>query len=277
MRLGVVMTDFTRILPGAAHRANGGYLVLDAAELLTRPFVWSALKRALRTGELRPGDPASELGLATPEVMEPRSVPLDLKVVLVGEPRVYYLLQALDPDFERLFKVKVDFSPWMHRTPEAEQAYARFVAARCVQHGLPPFDSAAVARLVEYGSRRTGDQARLTTRLEEIEDLVVEAASAAAADERPSTIGAEAVETALEARRTRERRPERELLELIGRGILAFDPTGAEVGQLHGIALLALGDEPIGRPIRVLASAFPGSEGVVNIEREADLAGPIQT
>lgn len=274
IRFGVLVSDFTRIVPGAMHLANGGYLVLDAAELLSRPFAWGGLKRALRTAELRPGDPGAELGLATPEALAPAPVPARLKVVLVGEPRLYYLLRALDPDFEQLFKVKVDFAPHMDRTPAAERAYGAFVATCCTGLGLPPFEAAAVARLVEEGSRQAGDQRKLTTRLGEIEDLVVEAARLAGSTD---TVQAGHVDAALGARATRERRPERDLLELIGRGTLAFEPTGDRVGQLHGIALLNLGAEPLGRPVRVLASAFVGAEGVVDIEREAEMAGPIHT
>lgn len=274
MRMGVLVTDFTRIAPGALHRANGGYLVLDAKEVLSRPFAWGALKRTLLTGELRPGDPGAELGLATPETLEPRPLPARLKVVLVGEAGVYYLLRALDPDFEQLFKVKVDFAPRMDRTPETERAYARWVAARCEDLGLPAFEVGAVARLVDEGSRRADHQGKLTTRLRDVEDLIVEAAWQAGGE---APVAAAHVDAALAARRVRERRPERDLLELIERGVLAFDPTGERVGQIHGISLLDLGDEPMGRPIRVLATAFLGAEGVVNIEREAKMAGPIHT
>jgi predicted ATP-dependent protease len=274
LRFGVLVTDFTRIVPGALHRANGGYLVLGAREVLSHPFVWSALKRTLRTGELRPGDPGAELGLAAPESLEPRPIPAQVKVVLVGEPELYYLLRALDPDFERLFKGKVDFAPRTSRTAEAERACAAFAASTCGRLGMPPLNAGAVARLVEEGSRLAGDQTKLSTRLSQIEDLLVESAGAA---EGAEVVTASHVDAALAAKAARERRPERELLELIERGMLAFEPRGEQVGQIHGIALLGTGAEPIGRPIRVLATAFLGAEGVVNIEREAKLAGPIHT
>lgn len=274
LRFGIVVTDFTRIVPGALHRANGGYLIIDAREVLSHPFAWSALKRTLRTEELRPGDPGAELGLGAAESLEPRAVPARLKVVLVGEPELYYLLRALDPDFERLFKVKVDFAPRMERDGETERGYAAFMASACGRLGVAPLDADAVARLVEEGSRLAGDQTKLTTRLSHIEDLLVESGMAAGG---APVVTAAHVDAALAARAARERRPERELLELIERGTLAFEPRGSQVGQIHGIALLGAGPEPIGRPIRVLATAFLGAEGVVNIEREAKLAGPIHT
>jgi predicted ATP-dependent protease len=273
-RFGVLTTDFTRIIPGAMHRANGGYLVLQVADVLSRPFSWNALERTLRSKELLPGDTGLEIGLPVPQTLEPQPIPTQMKVVLVGEPHLYYLLRALDPEFERLFKTKVDFAPRMDRTRDAERAYAAFVASVCQKLGLAPFHAAAVARLVEQGSRRAGDQAKLTTQLSHVEELVIEAGRAADGAEVVTEVH---VEAALAARRMRERRPERELLELIERGVLAFDPHGERVGQLHGIALLGMGDEPIGRPIRVLATAYLGAEGVVNIEREAKLAGPIHT
>jgi predicted ATP-dependent protease len=282
VRFGVMVTDFTRIVAGAVQRASGGYLLLDAAALLAQPFSWGALKRALRTGRLRPGDPAAELGFSAPDVLDPEPLVGRVKLVLVGEPHVYYLLQALDPDFAELVKVKVDFSPRMERTPANERAYSAFLARQCRELTLPPLDAGAVARVVEQGSRWAGDQRKLTTRFRDVRDLLVEASHGRAtnAAAQPSSgqgarMTADDVDAALRAREARERRPQRELLELIERGVLAFEPSGSEVGQLHGIALVGLGDEPFGRPIRVIASAFLGAEGVVNIEREAKLSGPI--
>ncbi|MBI4538502.1 MAG: AAA family ATPase [Gemmatimonadetes bacterium] len=276
MRFGVMVTDFTRIAPGAVHRANGGYLVLDAGEVLTRPLAWPALKRTLRTRELRPADPGAELGVLAMESLEPEPIPAALKVVLIGDPFLYYLLQALDTEFPELFKAKVDFAPHMDRTPEAEQGYARFIAAQCARESLLPFEAEAAARVIEEGSRVAGDQRRLTTRFREIVDLVREAAYVATAEER-ATVGAADVERALEARHRRNTRPHRELLELIDRGILRFEPRGEAAGQLYGIGLIAVNENMFGRPIRVMASAYLGTLGVINIEREARLSGPIHS
>lgn len=274
MRFGVMVTDFTRIAAGAMHRANGGYLVLDAAELLTRPLAWPALKRTLRTRELRPADPGAELGALAMESLEPEPIPADVKVVLIGEPILYYLLQAVDGEFQDLFKAKVDFAPHMERTADAERGYAAFIAAHCKGGSMPPFDAEAVARVIEEGSRLAADQRKLTTRFREIVDLVRESAHVAAANAR-EVVSAPEVESALKARERRNCRPHRELLELIDRGVLTFEPSGAQVGQLYGIGLIQVDEMAFGRPIRVMASAYLGTGGVVHIEREARLTGPI--
>jgi predicted ATP-dependent protease len=276
VRFGVMVTDFTKIAPGALHRANGGYLILHAEELLSRPLAWTTLKRTLRTRELRPEDPTGNLGMMVPETLDPEPIPLNVKVILIGEPSTYYGLQQADPEFEELFKVKVDFTPHMDRTPEAEKGYASFVAARCEREHLPPFDATAVAAVVEEGSRLASNQWKLSTRFRAIRDLVREAAHVA------SGAGAEIVsrahvEGALEDRHVRNNRPHRELLDLIKRGVLSFEPVGEEVGQIHGIGLIQVSDEAFGRPIRVMCSAYLGSEGVINIEREALLSGRIHS
>ena len=272
MRLGVMTTDFTQIAPGAAHRASGGYLLLKAEDLLSLPLVWPALKRMLRTGELKPADPASELGLVAVQSLEPEPIPADLKVVLLGEPRTFYALRMLDPEFEELFKVKVDFAPHMERNARSERGLARLVAAQCEERSFQPFDAAAVARIIEESSRIAGDQTKLTTRFRSIVDLIVEAAHE---NGDSGAVGRKSVEAAIELRETRNERPRRQLLELIERGVLTFHPSGRVSGQLHGLALVAAGDRAFGRPIRVMASAYAGSGGVVAVEREVDLSGPV--
>jgi predicted ATP-dependent protease len=274
VRFGVMVTDFTRIAPGAMHRANGGYLILHAEELLSRPLVWTALKRTLRTRELRPADPAGDMGLMVTETLEPEPIPLNVKVILIGEPRTYYMLQQADHEFDELFKVKVDFTPHMDRTPEAERGYASFIAARCERESLPPFHKTAVAAVVEEGSRLASDQLKLSTRFRAIRDLVREAAHVAGGEEATVVTRAH-VEGALGARHTRNNRPHTELLDLIKRGVLSFEPTGSQVGQIHGIGLMQVSDQAFGRPIRVMCSAYLGTEGVINIEREAQMSGRI--
>jgi predicted ATP-dependent protease len=195
-------------------------------------------------------------------------------VVVVGEPYLYYLLRNVDSEFAELFKVKVDFSPWMARTLETEREYAGFIANQCTTHELPDFSAPGVARVVEEASRLAGNQTKLTTRFRKVTDLLREAAYHARVADR-AVVDAADVDTALAARDRRNLRPYRELLDLIRRGTLGFDPAGQAVGQLYGIALLQPEEEPFGRPIRVMASAFLGTGGVVNIEREASLSGPI--
>ena len=274
LRFGVMVADFTRIAPGALHRANGGYLILHAEELLSRPPVWNALKRTLRTRELRPGDPSEEMGMMVPETLDPEPIPLNVKVILIGEPNTYYQIQQLDPEFEELFKVKVDFTPTMERTPETEKGYASFVAARCEREFLPPFDASAVAAVVEEGSRLASNQWKLSTRFRAIRDLVREAAHVAFL-EKTEAVSRGHVEGALDERHRRNNRPHRELLDLIKRGVLSFEPEGKVVGQIHGIGLIQISDEAFGRPIRVMCSAYLGTEGVINIEREVLMSGRI--
>jgi predicted ATP-dependent protease len=274
-RFGVMVTDFTRIAPGALHRANGGYLILHAEEVLSRPPLWTALKRTLRTRELRPGDPSGgDTGMMVPETLEPEPIPLNVKVILIGEPSTYYHLQQADPEFEELFKVKVDFTPHMERTPDAEKGYASFVAARCERESLPPFDATAVAAVVEEGSRLASNQWKLSTRFRAIRDLVREAAHVAT-EGKGEVVSRTHVEGALDDRHRRNNRPHRELLDLIKRGVLSFEPQGEKVGQIHGIGLIQVSDEAFGRPIRVMCSAYLGTDGVINLEREALLSGRI--
>ncbi|MFC1575799.1 Lon protease family protein, partial [Gemmatimonadota bacterium] len=274
VRFGVMVTDFTRVAPGALHRANGGYLVLHAGEVLSRPNVWTALKRTLRTRELRPVDPAGDLGLPVTETLDPEPIPLNVKVILIGEPDTYYMLRQADPEFDELFKVKVDFTPHMDRTPEAEAGYASFVAARCQKENLPPFDAGAVATVVEEGSRLASNQHKLSTRFRAIRDLVREAAHVASGNQA-EVVSRDHVEGALLDRHRRNNRPHQEMLDLIKRGVLSFEPKGRVVGQIHGIGLIQISDEAFGRPIRVMCSAYLGTEGVVNIEREAHMSGRI--
>lgn len=274
VRFGAMVTDFTRIAAGALHRANGGYLVLEAADVLSRPLAWAGLKRALRTGEIRPAEPSEETGLLITETLAPEPVPLDVKVILIGEPHIYYMLHNLDEEFGDLFKVKVDFTPHMPRSPESERGYGAFVSRLCRTYDLPPFDARAVARLVEEGSRQADDQRRLTTRLAGIVDLVREAAHCANGSSR-NVVTAEDVDRALMERERRNRRPFRELLGSIENGTLIFNPRGTAVGQLYGIGLSSLGDSVFGRPIRVMASAFLGHGGIISLEREINMGGPI--
>lgn len=274
VRFGMMVTDFTRIAPGALHRANGGFLILHAEELLARPQVWASLKRTLRTRELKPEDPSGAIGMAVPETLEPQPIPLNVKVILIGEPSTYYALQQGDPEFDELFKVKVDFTPHMERNPEAEKGYASFVAARCQRESLRPFDASAVAAVVEEGSRLAANQWKLSTRFRAIRDLVREAAHVAGG-EGTDVVSRSHVEGALSDRHRRNNRPHKDLLDLIGRGVLSFEPVGVKVGQIHGIGLLSVSDEAFGRPIRVMCSAYLGTEGVINIEREALMSGRI--
>lgn len=272
--MGALVTDFTLIKAGSLHRANGGYLVVDALAVLTQPFAWEALKRALRDAQIRPESVRDQLRLISTVSLEPEPIPLHVKVVLIGTPLLYYLLHAQDEDLGKLFKVKADFALIMDRTAESAQQYARFVAGRCHEERLPHFAPDAVARVAEEGARLAGDQGKLTTLFSNIADLVRESAYWARRA-GAEVVRAEHVYQAVEEAVYRSNRVEERLLELFQEGTLMVDVDGAQVGQVNGVAVLSMGDYAFGKPTRITARAFLGRPGVVNIEREVEMAGPI--
>jgi hypothetical protein len=220
VQFGTLVTDFTLVKPGALHRANGGYLILEALDLLRAPFAWEGLKKALQSRAIRIEEPLEELRASTVS-LAPEPIPLGVKVVLIGSPLVYYLLHAVDEDFRELFKVKVDFDDSLPRTPEFELLYARFVAAACYEEALRGFSPAGVAKLVEHGSRLVADQARLTSRLGDLLDVVREAAFWAG-KRQAAIVDAEDVVRAIAEKRGRENLVE----ERIGR-LIAEEPSSS--------------------------------------------------
>jgi lon-related putative ATP-dependent protease len=278
--MGATRTDFTMIRPGAFHRANGGYLVIPARDLLVNPYAWEGIKRVLRDGEIRLVELSHQMGLASNVTLEPEPVPLEIKVVLVGTPTLYYLLRAYDEDFAKLFKVRAEFGTSMDRTPDTENEYGVFVKSVVEDHYLPPFDRTAVARIIEYSSRLAEDQNKLTTRFGKIADLVRESAywsRKANQEESEGTVTVEAVHRAIDESIYRSNLIEERIQELIAEGTLLIDVTGAVIGQVNALSVALLGDYTFGRPNRVTASAFPGKGGVIDVERQAKLGGPIHT
>ena len=271
--VGAMHTDFQLIRPGALHRANGGYLVLQARDVLLSPFAWDALKRALRDGELRIENLGEQFSAFPTATLKPAPIALKVKVVLIGDLQTYMLLYGLDPDFQRLFKVKAQFGPYMDRSPETMLAYAAFVSGQVNAHGLLPFGSDAVARVIEHGARLAEHQARLATSFEAIDDLLVESdhvARGAGAE----LVQAPHVDAALAAREHRLNLLEEEVQREIEDGTIAIDTHTEVVGQVNGLSVLDLGDYAFGRPSRITARVGLGEEGVVDIEREVKLSGP---
>ncbi len=273
--MGALVTDFTLIVPGALHRANGGYLVLRVEDVLRVPLAWEALKRALRARTVTVEEPAEAFGFTTTRGLRPDPIPLDLKVFLVGDMALCHLLYALDPDFRELFKVRADFDVEMDRSPENEAAYAAFVAACTAANGRP-MDRSGVARLIEESSRMVADQRKLSARFGEIADLVREANHWAQRD-GASVISAAHVRRAVEHRLYRTALVRERLTELIARGVLIVRPSGLAVGQVHGLAVVGLGEGAFGRPTRITATIGAGRDGVVDIERQAELGGRIHS
>ena len=277
---GALTTNFTLIKPGALHRANGGYLVLDAARLLTSPYSWPALKRTLRARELRIESLERVLGMASTVSLEPQPIPLDVKVVLVGERVLYHLLRAYDPEFSLLFKVQADFAEDCPRDAEHTALYARMIASLAREEGARPLDRGAVARLIESAARSAGDGEKLSLHVGGLRDLLVEAEYFAARDRGDGAarlVRATHVDAALEARRERTGAHRERVQELIHRGTLMIDAAGARAGQVNGLAVLALGEGSFGHPVRITATARFGGGKLLDIERESELGGPIHS
>lgn len=273
---GALVTDFTLIRPGALHRANGGFLVLDARKLLVQPFAWDELKRALRSRELRVEPPERLLGLAGTSSLEPRPIPLDVKVVLIGDRLVWHLLSALDPDFPQLFKVQADFEDALPRSPEADRRFARLVATLARREGLRALDRGAVEGVLLEASRLAEDSTRVSTDVDAIRDLLREADQQARQGGHDVVAPAD-VRAALEAQDRRAGRVRERLQDALLRGTLVVETAGARVGQVNGLSVIALGRRPFGRPSRISARIRLGRGEVVDIEREVELGGPIHS
>jgi len=271
---GVAVTDFTMIRSGALHRANGGYLVIDAREVLINPFVWDSLKRCIRTGEIRIEDVLEQYRFMTMVSLKPEPVPLQAKIILVGSPWIYYLLFHLDPDYRKFFKVKAEFDNRVARTPEIMRDYALFVATHCRCEKLLHFDRSGVARLLEYTSRMVEDQEKLSSQFMEIADFIREAGFWARKDGHAIVSGAD-VQRAAEEKLYRVNRIEERLQELYDDGTIMVDTDGAVAGQINGLSVISLGDHTFGRPSRITARVYSGQAGMVNVEREVKLSGPI--
>ncbi len=277
VQFGVMTADFTMIKPGSLHEANGGYLVLNADNLLKYWISWEALKIALRSGRIQIEDPATMLGFTTTEGLKPEPVPLSVKVILIGSPEIYYLLETVDEDFSKLFTVKADFDdelPWEDRYVKQ---LGPFVAARVKERpGLRHFHKTALARLAEYAAELTGDQQKLSARFSDLMTIVREASYWAERD-GARFVRAEHVEKAIEEKTYRNNLIEEKIHELITRGDILVDTQGKRVGCVNGLSVLQLTDFAFGRPTRITANVFTGKEGVLDVEREAALSGKIHS
>ncbi|HSL33367.1 MAG TPA: AAA family ATPase [Candidatus Limnocylindrales bacterium] len=275
-QLGTLVTDFTLVRAGALHRANGGYLVLEADKVLLEPYAWEQLKRAIRTREIRVEPLGQSLGLLTTATLEPEPIPLDVKVALIGDRRLYYLLCAFDPEFPELFKVAADFEDDVDWTPDTTRLYARLIATLARREGLRPFAAAAVGRIVEYLARIAEDASKLSTHMGRLADLMREADHRARRLGR-ATVARTDVEHAIEARTRRSSRIYERLQAEIQRSTIRVDLEGSAIGQVNALSVIQLGEERFGHPSRVTATARLGRGEVVDIEREVELGGPIHS
>jgi lon-related putative ATP-dependent protease len=275
-QMGALVTDFMFIKPGALHRANGGYLMLDARKVLMQPFAWEGLKRALASRELRLESLGQALSLVSTVSLEPEPIPLDVKAVLIGEPLLYYLLSAYDPEFAELFKVAVDFGQDMRRDSESNELYARLIATLARREQLLALDRGAVARVIEQAARSVEDADKLSVRLREITDLLREADHWAREAGRDVVTAAD-VTRAIEAGIRRADRLRERLQEAIARGTLLIDTAGERVGQVNGLSVVDLGHFAFGHPSRITARVRLGKGEVLDIQREVELSGPIHS
>ena len=275
-QMGTLVTDFLLIKPGSLHRANGGYLLIDARKLLLSPFAWEALKRTIKAREIRIEQPMEAAGLMSTQTLDPVPIPIDVRVVLFGDRQLYYLLADNDPDFRGLFKVQADFDDSIERTSENDKAYARVIASIVAEHKLRPVDAGGVGRIIEEGARLADDREKLSIEIGRISDIVREADYWAGVAKR-AVIGRSDVARAVDEHIQRSDRIRDRQQETIDRRIVLVDTEGAKIGQINGLSVLQLGDFAFGRPSRITARVRMGQGRVVDIEREVKLGGPLHS
>lgn len=275
-QFGAMTTDFTMIAAGALHKANGGYLILQAMDVLSTFMAWDALKRVIKNREIRVEDINEQYRLISTTSLKPRPIPCDVKIVMVGPHWLYHVLYKYDEDFRKMFKVKSDFDTEVNRNKTMVEKYAVFIKIRCEEEDLRHFQRDAVARVVEYGSRLAHDQEKLSVKFMYIADILREADYWAGKD-NAEYVKEEHVQKAVEEKIYRSGMIEEKILELIADGILMIDVEGHVVGQVNGLAVLDLGEYMFGKPSRITARTYMGKSGVVDIERQVKMGGQIHS
>ncbi|MDM3887724.1 AAA family ATPase [Pseudomonas sp. BCRC 81390] len=273
---GALYTSYRQLRPGALHRANGGFLILEAEKMLGEPFVWDALKRALQSRKLKMESPLGELGRVATVSLTPQMIPLNVKLIIIGSRQLYYALQDHDPDFQEMFRVLVDFDEDMPMVDENLEQFAQLLRTRTNEEGMAPLTSDAVARLATYSARLAENQSRLSARIGDLFQLVSEAdfIRQLASDEMTD---AGHIERALKAKATRTGRVSQRVLDDMLAGIILIDTEGAAIGKCNGLTVLEVGDSAFGMPARISATVYPGGSGIVDIEREVNLGQPIHS
>ena len=275
-RFGALITNYTMIRGGSAHEANGGFLVIPIEELARNPGSYEALKRTILDQKLEIEELAARLGYISTRSLRPEPIPFTAKVILVGETRYYYMLYQADPEFKKTFKVKAEFDSTMERNSENVQEYAKFMCTLVNKEGLKHLDSTGIGSIVEYSSRLAADQEKLSTQFTEISDIIREA-NYYAQTNGSKYITHEHVHQAIEAKIYRSNLIEEKLGEMIERGSILVDTDGEKVGQVNGLAVLGMGDYMFGKPSRITASVGLGKEGIIDIEKKAEMGGPTHT
>src|SRR5438128_4606888 len=275
-RFGALTTDFTLIKGGSLHRANGGYLILGAIELLKNQFSYDGLKRVLQSGSILIEETGQRLGVASTKTLVPQPIPLNVKIILVGDHETYQALYVLDPDFSILFKVKAHFDDSIERNDKNQKTYGSFVHSLCEREGLGHLEASALARIVEYGSRLAEDQTKLSTKFPQIADLIREA-NFYASQEGSKLVREVHIKRALEEKVYRSNLLDEKVKEMIQRGIILIDTSGSKIGQVNGLSVIGLGDFDFGQPSRITASLGLGRRGIIDIERESRMGGKAHT
>ncbi len=273
---GTMTTDFSMIKAGLFHHANGGYLILQAKDVINNVQSWEALKRVLKTKEITIENMKEQMGLVAVSALKPEPIPVQMKVILVGSAYLYQALYEYDEDFRKLFKIKVDFDDEMDRNGENELKLARFIASFCQRENTLNFHKSAVARIVEYSSRLVEDQNKLSTRFNDIVEILSEA-STWADIEGAGCVDESHVKKAILEKNYRSNKYDKKLLELLEDGTIIIDTDGEVVGQINGLSILDMGDYEFGKPSRITANTYMGESGIVNIEREIEMSGTSHT
>jgi lon-related putative ATP-dependent protease len=273
---GTMTTDYTMIKGGLFHQANGGYLVLQAKDILSNVQSWEALKRIVRTREINIENMKEQMGLVPVSAMKPEPIPLNIKLLLVGSEHIYQMLYEYDEDFRKLFKVKVDFDDEMELNDENVKRLSQFIASFCKREKSLNFHKSAVAKVIEYSTRIVEDQNKLSTRFNEIAEILSES-STWARIEGGKIVKAEHVKKAMEEKIYRSNKYDKKLLEYISEGSIMIATSGEVVGQINGLTILDVGDYAFGKPSRITANTFMGESGIVNIEREIEMSGTSHT
>jgi lon-related putative ATP-dependent protease len=275
-RFGALITDYTMIRAGSAHRANGGFLVVPVEGIFRNPMVYESLKRMIANEKLEIEDPTRTMGFMITKSLTPEPISFNAKVIIVGDPQVYQILYTRDREFKELFKVKADFDTTMDRNEENVKRYAAFMCTLCNKEGLLHLDATGIASVVEYSSRIAADQKKLSTQFADISDIIREA-NFYAKESGSEYITSNHINKALDEKIYRSNLIEKRLDEMINRGTILIDTEGERVGQVNGLAVLSLGDYGFGKPSRITASVGVGKEGIIDIEREAQMGGPTHT
>ena len=269
---GSLKTDFTMLKPGLLHEANGGYIIFQAKDLISNGICYEALKKALRIKEISIENTADQRSAMVMVSLKPEPIPLDLKVLVVGNDAIYQSLLAMDSDFRKLFKIKVEFEENAPITTENINKLARFIHGFCEQEELPHLDKTAVAKIVEYASKLADDRDKISTRFTEIAQIVGEAATWAQMDKK-NIVTSEYIDVALKERTERVKKYDSKYMEMIEQNTLLIDTNGSSKGQINGLTVMTIGDYTFGKPVKITANTYSGKTGVVNIEREVELSG----